>query len=93
MKTLGHRVDNESIPLKIIYLCFKSLSSGTSANQCFPLRRAYLFTFLLSHPLLIKAPVREHLRHFYALLLVDIEYDCDCIFFAMNDNVQSALGL
>ena len=35
------------------YLCFQSLSSGTSANQCFPLRRACLFIFLLSHPLLI----------------------------------------
>ena len=93
VKTLGHRVDNESIPLKIICLCFKSLSSSTYANQCFPLRRAYLFIFLLSHPLLIKAPIREHLRHFYALLLIDIEYDCIWIFFAMNYNVQSALGL
>ena len=75
------------------YLCFQSLSSGTSANQCFPLRRAYLFMFLWSHPLLIKAPIREHLCHFYALLLTVIEYDCDWIFFAMNYNVQSALGL
>ena len=51
------------------YLCFQSLSSGTSANQCFPLRRACLFMFLLSHPPLTKAPIREHLYHFYALLL------------------------
>ena len=35
------------------YLCFQSLSSGTSANQCFPLRRACLFIFLSSHPPLI----------------------------------------
>ena len=59
------------------YLCFQSLSSGTCANQCFPLHRAYLFMFLLSHPLLIKSPIREHLCHFYALLLIDIEYDYD----------------
>ena len=51
------------------YLCFKSLSSGTCANQCFPLRRACLFMFLLSHPPLVKAPIREHHCHFYALLL------------------------
>ena len=36
----------------IIYLCFKNLSSGTSANHCFPLRRDYLFTFMLCHHLL-----------------------------------------
>ena len=29
-------------------------SSGTSTNPCFPLRRAYLFTFMLSHHPLIK---------------------------------------
>ena len=93
VKTLGHCVDNESMPPKIIYLCLNSLSSGIFANQCFPLQRSYLFMFLLSHPLLIKAPIREHLRHFYALLLIVIEYDCDWIFFAMNYNVQSSLGL
>ena len=30
-------------------------SFGTSANPCFPLRRAYLFTFMLSHHPLIKS--------------------------------------
>ena len=33
-----------------------------------------------------KAPVREHHFHLYALLLIDIEYDCDWISFAMNYN-------
>ena len=33
---------------------FQKSSSGTSTNPCFPLRRAYLFTFMLSHHLLIK---------------------------------------
>ena len=33
---------------------FQNLSSGTSANPCFPLRRAYLFNFMLSHHPLIK---------------------------------------
>ena len=69
LRTLSHCVDNESMPPKIIYLCLQNLSSGTSANQCFPLRRACLFLFLLSHPPLVKAPIREHLCNFYALLL------------------------
>ena len=30
----------------IIYRYFKNLSFSTSANPCFPLRRAYLFTFI-----------------------------------------------
>ena len=52
--TLGRYVDNESIPLKIIFISVFAPSSGTSANPCFPLRRAYLFTFMLSHPPLTK---------------------------------------
>ena len=43
----------------IIYLCFKNLSSGTSTNHCFPLRRDYLFTFMLCHHLLKQAPEHE----------------------------------
>ena len=39
----------------IIYLCFKNLSFDTSANHCFPLRRDYLFTFMLCHHLLKQA--------------------------------------
>ena len=43
LRTLRCYVDNESIQTKIlIHPCFKSLSSRTSANQCFPLRRAYI---------------------------------------------------
>ena len=40
--TLGRYVDNESIPLKIIFISVLASSSGTSVNPCFPLRRAYL---------------------------------------------------
>ena len=47
-------VDNESMPLKIFFLSALKSSSGTSTNLCFPLRRAYLFTFMLSHYPLIK---------------------------------------
>ena len=43
--TLGRYVDNESIPLKIIFISVFASSSGTSANPCFPLRRAS-FTFM-----------------------------------------------
>ena len=47
--SLGCYVDNESMPLKILFISISKPSSGTSTNPCFPLRRAYLFTFMLSH--------------------------------------------
>ena len=50
--TLGRYVENESIPLKIIFISVFASSSGTSANPCFPLRRAYL---LLLSPTLHKS--------------------------------------
>ena len=52
--SLGCYVDNESMPLKILFISISKSSSGTSTNPCFPLRRAYLFTFMLSHHPLIK---------------------------------------
>ena len=51
---LGCYVDNESMPLKILFISISKSSSGTSTNPCFPLRRAYPFTFMLSHHPLIK---------------------------------------
>jgi len=53
-RSLGCYVDNESMPLKILFISALKPSSGTSTNPCFPLRRAYLFTFMLSHHPLIK---------------------------------------
>ena len=53
-RSLGCYVDNESIPLKILFTSISKPSSGTSTNPCFPLPRAYLFTSMLSHPPLIK---------------------------------------
>ena len=53
--SLGCYVDNESIPLKILFTSISKPSSDTSTNPCFPLRRAYLFTFMLSHHPLIKS--------------------------------------
>ena len=44
-------VDSESIPLKMVFISILKSSSGTSTNPCFPLRRAYLFTFMLGHHL------------------------------------------
>ena len=52
--SLGCYVDNESIPLKILFTSISKPSSGTSTNPCFPPWRAYLFTFMLSHHPLIK---------------------------------------
>ena len=42
-------VDSESMPLKILFISILKSSSSTSTNPCFPLWRAYLFTFMLSH--------------------------------------------
>ena len=53
--SLGCYVDNESMSLKILFISVSKASSGTSTNPCFPLRRAYLFTFMLSHYLLLKS--------------------------------------
>jgi len=53
-RSLGCYVDNESMPLKILFISVSKPSSGTSTNPCFPLRRAYLFTFMLSHHPLIE---------------------------------------
>ena len=78
-RSLSCYVDNESIPLKIIiHLCFKSSSSGTSANQCFPLRRVYLFTFMLFHfycwviTFSNKRQTWEHYCHPHALCIVNV---------------------
>ena len=53
-RSLGCYVDNESIPLKILFISISKSSSGTSTKPCFPLWRAYPFTFMLSHHPLIK---------------------------------------
>jgi hypothetical protein len=37
-------VDRKGMPPKMFYLYFYALSSGTSTNPYFPLRRAFLFT-------------------------------------------------
>ena len=52
--SLSCYIDNESIPLKILFISISKPSSGTSTNPCLPLRRAYPFTFMLSHHPLIK---------------------------------------
>ena len=57
--SLGCYVDNESMPLKILFISISKSSYGTSTNPCFPLRRAYLFTFMLSHHPLIKKHLLE----------------------------------
>ena len=56
-RSLSCYVDNESIPLKILFISISKPSFGTSPNPCFPLRRAYLFNFMLiHHPLIKKNP-------------------------------------
>ena len=43
--TLGSYVDNESIPLKIIFISISKLSSGTSAKSPLPSAKVLSFTF------------------------------------------------
>ena len=69
-------VDGKSMPLKFFYLSIFSLSSGTSTNPYFPLRRAYLFTlcnfFIWFSILSYKAPTREHYDHTWALYVANM---------------------
>ena len=71
--SLACYVDNESMPLKILFISISKSSSGTSTNPCYPLRRAYLFTFYVeSSPFLLKAPAGEHTViciHYYWFIL------------------------
>ena len=58
--TDGREVNEKGACLKISFISIlKNLSSGTSANHCFPLRRDYLFTFMLCHHLLKQVPEPE----------------------------------
>ena len=72
-RSLDCYVDNESIPLKILFISISKPSSGTSTNPCFPLRRAYPFTFMLSHHPLIKEHQLESIAviciHYYWFIL------------------------
>ena len=79
-------VDSESIPLKIIFISvLKASSSGTSANPCFPLRRAYLLLYarvkvIFTFPfyfILWQAPhVGKILIHISNWMFVSMNYYC-----------------
>ena len=87
-RSLGCYVDNESIPLKILFnLYFKTRALAPLQIPASLCEGPIYLLLLLSHHPLIKAPVIEHHCHLYALLLIYIEYDCDWISFAMNYNV------
>ena len=91
--SLSCYVDNESMVLKILFTSVSKPSSGTYTNPCFPLRRAYLFTFMLIHHPLIKSTSWRAQLSFAPLLLIYIGYDYDWISFTMNYNVQPVLDL
>ena len=67
--SLSCYVDNESMPLKILFISILKVSSGTSTNPCFLLWRAYLFTFMLSHHPLIKKHQLESLLSFASITI------------------------
>ena len=80
-------IDSESIPLKMLFISILKSSSGTSTNPCFPLWRAYQFTFMLSHhPLIKKHPLESTLS--FAFIIVGLYWVwLDWISFTMNYNV------
>src|SRR5215216_4529884 len=93
-RSLGCYVDNESIPLKILFLFVLKIRALSPLQIPASLCEGPIYLLLLvSHHPLIKAPAGEHLCHLYALFLFSIEYDCGWISFAMNYNVQSVLDL
>ena len=86
-RSLGCYVDNESIPLKILFTSVSKPSSGTSTNPCFPLQWVYLFTFMLSHHPLIKSTSWRAQLSFAFITVIYIGCDYDWISFTMNYNV------
>ena len=89
-KNKSDRLHNKGCHLKgqynVTFSCTKGLSMqtnkcmATSASLCEgPIFYFYSWVIIL----LQKAPVREHHCHLYALLLIDIEYECDWISFVM----------
>ena len=80
-------IDSESMPLKMLFISILKLSSGTSTNPCFPLQRAYLFTFMLSHhPSYKKHPLESTLS--FAFITIGLYWVwLDWISFTMNYNV------
>ena len=65
LRSLGCYVNNESIPAKfLIYLCFKAQALEPLQINASLYEGPIYFTFLLSHPLLIKSTnYREHNCH------------------------------
>ena len=81
-------IESESIPLKMLLISILKSSSSTSTNPRFPLRRAYLFTFMLSHHLLIikKHPLESSLS--FVCITVSLYWVwLDWISFTMNYNL------
>ena len=71
-------VDSVSMPLKMLFISISKSSSGTSTNPCFPLRRAYLFTFMLSHhPLIISTSWRALLS--FASITINLYWVWLCL--------------
>ena len=73
--SLGCYVDNESIPLKMLFISISKSSSGTSINPCFPLWRAYLFTLCWVITLLLKSTSCRALLSF-ACITINLYWVC-----------------
>ena len=93
LRSLGCYVDNESIPLKILFISISKSSSGTSTNPCFPLRRAYHLLLCWVIILLLKSTSwRAPLS--FVVITVSLHWVwLGWIYFTMNYNVLSILDL
>ena len=57
------------MPLKMLFNLYFKIELWTSTNPWFSLRRAYLFTFMLSHHLLIKEHLLESALSFACITI------------------------
>ena len=81
LKTLGRDVDRKGIHPKILFISGLSFELWHLCNSMLPSVKGLSIYFyvilllLLSHHLLIQAPVGEHYCHFYALSIVNVGCD------------------
>ena len=75
-RSLGCYVDNESMPLKILFISISKLELWHLCKSLFPSAKGLsIYFYVEPSSSYSKALVGEHRRHLHVLLLVYIEYD------------------
>jgi len=88
IEILGCYVDNESIPLKMLFNLYLKIELWHLYKSLLPSAKGLsIYFYAESSSSYQRAPVGEHLCHLHVLLLICIEYDHDWISFTMNYNV------